>query len=191
MVSIGNYVVDITVTLQDGEVADILGIDNDGAKLDVAYDAIDWDGIEDRLRELARELVRRQAKVARDAIASAGLCEPDNAGDADFPEFAEDAVIIRFALWENGRPAWDSKVLDVDIRPALDEIPVAELPEWADEFDEASCDCGTKLFRIGQRLGVAPEWEGNFSYDGIDGSAYEDYLDDRRLAEGLPAIERR
>lgn len=192
MTSIGNYTVDITVTLQDGEVADILGIDNDDAKLNVAYDAINWDGIEDKLTELAKELVCKQAKVARDALVSAGLCEPSDAEDDDCPcpEFAEDAVLIRFSLWEKGRPAWDSKSLDVDIRPALDEIPAAELPEWADEFDEASCDCGTKLFLIGQRLGIVPEWEGNFSYDGIDCRAYERYLDDRRQSEGLLTIER-
>lgn len=77
MLKIGNYTVDITVTLPDSEIADLLGIDNDDEHLEVAYDTIDWDDIEDELTGLAQRLIVKQGENVLAALTEAGLGEDD------------------------------------------------------------------------------------------------------------------
>lgn len=68
MVEIGNYVADVTITLQDSEVAELIGIDNDDNQLAIAYDTIDWYAIEDALKELACKMVAKQADEVRAVV---------------------------------------------------------------------------------------------------------------------------
>lgn len=69
MVEIGNYVADVTITLQDDEVAKLVGIDNDNNQLAIAYDSIDWCAIEDALKELTCKMVTEQADEIRAIVA--------------------------------------------------------------------------------------------------------------------------
>lgn len=195
MVSIGNYVADITITLQDGEIAELLGIGDN--QLDAAYGAIDWDGIEDELASLARALVARQRAsvgtiLGNEANETDDACEADGGDDADGT-----SVWCRFGVVPAGAKAgahtWQYPPLDVaDISVALDGFPIDELPEWGDDFSHVDYKPFlTELVSAIKQHGLidGDAWE-VIEFDGIDESAYEDYYDARLRHEGCLSVER-
>lgn len=200
MVAIGNYVADITITLQDGEIAELLGIGDD--QLDAAYDAIDWDGIEDELTSLARTLVAMQRASVKATIGIGSKAdEGDEACDADGGDDGGNAegtpVWCRFGVVPAGAKAgdhtWQYPPLDVDdISVALDGFPIDELPEWGDDFSHVDYKPFlTELVSAIKQHGLIDDnaW-GVIEFDGIDESAYEGYYDARLRHEGCLSVER-
>lgn len=188
MIQIGNYVADITITLQDGEVTKLLGIDDD--RLNEAYDAVDWDGIEDALGDLARTLVAAQATAVREAI---GAPKAGDGGGEYVPKRSVSEVWCRFSTVPkvaDGR-AWYPPLDIDDIRPALDRIPIESLPEWGEDWNLTRYGGGDGIVSACEGAGLIDEreWQ-RVEFDGIDEYAYEDYYDWRLLKEGLPSIER-
>lgn len=198
MISIGNYVADITITLQDGEIAELLGIGDD--QLDAAYDAIDWDGIENELTGLARALVAKQKVAVKATLGiDSEVDEGDEACNVDgSDENQRTSVWCRFGVVpagaKSGDHTWQYPSLDVDdISVALDGFPIDELPKWGDDFSHVDY----KTFLAGliaalKQHGIidGDAWE-VIEFDGIDESAYEGYYDTRLRHEGRLSIERR
>ena len=83
MLRIGDYTVDITITLPDGEIADLLGIENSDEQLEMAYDTIDWDSIEDELTGLAQRLIAEHGSQVRAAIEARDDEDEDDLEDED------------------------------------------------------------------------------------------------------------
>lgn len=194
MVSIDKYAVSIAVPLQESEIAELLGIEYSDDQLEVAYGAIDWDGIEDRLGELARSLVAEHGGRVRHLVAGDEAPEDDEGDDedgaatdeADGKARGETPVWCRFGIVGDHTRSIDAE----DIRPALDEIALDDLPEWGDEFSDGACDHGNELHRIAKRLGIIKTGALALYFDGIDERAYEDYYDARGKAEGSLHVER-
>lgn len=198
MISIGNYAVDITITLQDGEITELLGIGDD--QLNVAYGAIDWDGIEDELTSLARTLVARQkasvgAILGNEANETDGACDDEGGDDGDDADGT--SVWCRFGVVPAGAKAgdhtWQYPPLDVDdISVALDGFPIDDLPEWGDDFSHVDYKPFlTELVSAIKQHGLIDgnAW-GVIEFDGIDESAYEGYYDARLRHEGCLSVER-
>jgi len=197
MVQIGNYVVDITVTIQDAEAASLLGIENDGQRLDVAYDAIDWDEIEDELTRIAQALIAKQGTKVR-SVVERSLPEKNPADEAlvDLTGDAEENPLGVWCRFSAIPKATDDRnwypPLDIDdIRPALDAMPIKLLPEWGEDWSHSAYRGGTGLVEAVKRAGLVDTeaWQ-DVEFDGIDEPAYEDYYDERARREGFLPVER-
>lgn len=196
MVRIGNYVADITITLQDAEVADLLGIDNDAERLDVAYDTIDWDEIEDELTRIAQALVAKQGTRVRPVVEK--RFPEENPADEVLGGMPDDGegglgVWCRFSVVPkvtDGR-AWYPPLDIDDIRPALDAISIRMLPKWGEDWLHMEYRCGKNIVVAVMNAGLidADAWQ-SVEFDGIDEPAYEDYYDERARQEGLLPVER-
>lgn len=195
MIMIGNYVADITITLQDGEVTELLGIECE--QLDAAYDAIDWNGIEDELTNLARALVAKQGAAVRAALGNADdktrdVCDTDSGDEpSDTPVSCRFSVVPADA--EDNRHTWQYPPLDVDdISAALDEFSIDELPEWGDDLFHVDYEALLmELIDVIKRHGIVDgsAWK-VIEFDGVDGRSYEDYYDTRFWNERHVGIER-
>lgn len=193
-----SFAMDITITLRDREITELLGIEDD--QLSVAYGAVDWNGIEDELTSLARSLVARQKTVVK---ATLGIdsetdeedetCDADGNGkDAGTPVWCRFSVVPAGA--DAGDHTWQYPSLDVDdISMALDGFPVDELPEWGDDFSYVDYEPFlAELIAALKQHGIidGDAWE-VIVFDGVDEPAYEDYYDTRLRHEGRLSIERR
>ena len=197
MVQIGNYVVDITITIQDAETASLLGIENDGQRLDVAYDAIDWNEIEDELTSIAQALVAKQGAKVR-SVVKKSLPE-ENPADEVLTDLTGDAEEDSLGVWcrfsaipraTDGRSWYPPLDID-DIRPALDAMSIKLLPEWGEDWSHSAYRGGAELVEAIKQVGLVDvkAWQ-DIEFDGIDEPAYEDYYDERVRKEGLLPVER-
>lgn len=200
MVQIGNYAVDITITIQNAETANLLGIENDGQRLDVAYDAIDWDEIEDELTSIAQALVAKQGTKVR-SVVKQSLPE-ENPADEALVDLTGDAKKDPFGVWcrffvipmETEDRYWYPMLEIDDIRPALDAMSIRLLPEWGSDWSHWSHSeyrDGAELIKAIKQVGLVDvkAWQ-DIEFDDIDEHAYEDYYDERARKEGLPPVER-
>lgn len=199
MLRIGDYTVNITITLPDGEIADLLGIENSDEQLEMAYDTIDWDGIEDELTGLAQRLIAKNGAQVRSVIEAR---DDENASESNLVEVDDGEATARRdsgtrdsdrpSVWVRFGVTGDSRrYIDVnDISPVLDEIAFGDLPEWGDEFHSGACDHGDELHRIAKRIGII-KTDDELIFDGIDEPAYEEYYDMRSQSAGVTlGIER-
>ena len=77
-----------------------------------------------------------------------------------------------------------------DAAPALDSVPLSELPEFADGFhDDGFCNYGDDIFHAAVRLGALGDWDGPFECY-VDEDAYAAYYDARASEAGLSPVER-
>jgi hypothetical protein len=86
--------------------------------------------------------------------------------------------------------AVDVDEVGFDCRSALDAIPLADLPEYADGFSDGACDFGDDVYRNAVAFHAVQDWDGPFCFDISDCDAYEAYYDARAKAAGLPPVER-
>lgn len=96
MIRFNNCMTDITVTLQDYEMAEVLGIENGDREMRVAYDTIDWSEIDEILGEIALALVAKNGAKVRQALSTEDDTEVPEDGDA--PEDEPDPERVRQIL---------------------------------------------------------------------------------------------
>lgn len=86
-------------------------------------------------------------------------------------------------VWKNDY-AITMDTAEFECQAALDQIPLDELPEYADDFkSEGACNYGDDVWFAAVAAGLVEDWDGPFEFYITDDEAYEKYLEMRKSTE--------
>lgn len=104
-----------------------------------------------------------------------------------------DGIWCRFGGYRHDEEPVLSTCIDVDSQPVLDEMSLAELPEWGYGFFGERYDYGDALWHGALRLGIvrSPRPRSRMYLTDMDAQAYDEYYDERAREEGIPPVQRR